>query len=288
MKDEVPIPTSVTIPSDIVAQNLTQEASDNTEKERGDLNAEVGGTSIMAIIMKFLKDPQAFIASLFGKESKDEESENESKWEGLTDSPMFAFFEEMKETFSLTQANTNPDVFNEKHEDPNFPKIMEFLKESGGTYSQESLAILWSNKDSLTIEGTKLMITKESGKLQEIEIQNDDSLAESIIPKESVSDRIPAFTDNLEAAFRGSFRDIPQEYKSEIPAAMAHFETKLQAAVIGGGTPKFTEKQIMHSIEATFSISPLAKPIINNKISTFFASADGKKLKGQYEDLWKA
>jgi len=291
MNDKSSSPIDVTTPPDIAAippKKLAENIKDNTNNEFGDLNTEVGGTGIIAIIMKFLKDPKAFFASLFGKESKDEESENESKWEAFTDSPMFAFFEKMKETFSLTQANTSPEVFNEKFEDANFKKIMEFQKKSGEIYSPESLAILWSNKENLEIKDGDLVIKKKSGELQAVDTKNNESIAESIIPQKSVSDRIPAFTNNLETSFAKNFSDIPPEYKSKIPEAMEHFRTNLQNAVAKGEVPKFTKERIIHSIEATFSIPWYAKSTINNKIDTFLTSTDGINLKGQYKDLWKA
>jgi hypothetical protein len=290
MNNQEPILPSGTTPPNTASAAPQELAKDvvknNTNNELGDLNIEVGKASILAIIIKFLKDPQSFFSSLFGKESNDEESENKRKWEIFQNSPLFAFFEEMKETFSLTQSNTDPNIFNEKFEDTDFKKIMEFQKKSGKKYSQESLMILWSNKDALQIKNGVLVIEKKSGKFQTIDLKNNKTIAESIISKESLNKEIPKFTQSLKTSLATHFSNIPKEYKDKIPMVMEAFERKLQESVDEGHIPEFSKTRILSAIEETYSIPWYAKSTLSEKIDTFLASADGEKLKTQYKDLW--
>lgn len=274
----------------------TNNVSSVTKVELDSLNTDVKiekEQGVMDIIIEILKDPQKFLAMLFGGETGNEKSENINKWEKFQDSEIITFFEGIKDTFSLLKENTNPEQFKEKYNYENkkgtkFRDIMEFQKKTGKTYSLETLMILWSNRDNLLIKEKKLNIKKKSGIIQEIDTKDDKAVAESIVPKESVIDKIPLFTQNLEASLTKYFSNIPEKYKNLIPGAIDKFELELINSVEDRKVPKLSKERIYASIESTYPIPFFAKSIVKNNINSFLTSDEGLILRNQYANLWEA
>lgn len=296
-------------PDDIIKDPLVEESVTDSQKKEvlekqkevsnadtqnllGGFNNELSKESaatILVILIAFLKDPTKFFESLFGGGKTEEETvDNLKKWEQFKDSPMIGFFEEIKDTFSLTTTNTDPEIFNKQFNDTKFKKILLFHKKSGKEYSPETLMVLWQNKDNLETKDNKLFIEKESEVAQEVDIKNDETLTKSIVSKESLGEKIPVFTEHLQAALSSHFSDIPVSYQEKIPNVVETFKQELQKAIEAGKMPRFSKQKILYAIEQNIEIPYGGQSIIETKINEFLMSPKGEKLKIEYSNLWKA
>jgi hypothetical protein len=250
--DKIEIPKKTSEELDILGKQV--DITSNTKEDLDTFKIEnLEEKSFITLIIEFLKNPDTFLAMLFGEESETEKSENLKKWGTFKDSSMLVFFEEIKETFSLTKENTDPENFNEKYEDEKFREIMEFQKEkskkNNEAFSPETLMVLWSNKDNLSIKNKELVLKKESGSPQIINTENDKEIAESIVPKESVKEQIPGFAQTLKVSLLKYFSDIPQQYKDKIPEAIAQFQFKLEESVTLGKITQLSKTRKLSSIK---------------------------------------